>query len=259
MQRHPNVRRNDKEHITMLIALYIKKIYAFVTDRCALAAIEFAFIAPFLVVLLYGSTELFNYLSFQRHAENAGASIIRSLTENVADAATPHSYQTSTDDYMNMRHLLPALLADEFNTESSKEFYRENYINIAYVNRSTPTTTRRGKTIYYPQVKWGIFSKNDPNGWSDIEKLLGRCSTTVNTRTNIYPFSWATFPDINEGLDTIVLQIHLKYKPLLTKLFFPNLATSIDSYFFAVPRYVNTITLSIPRPTRSDPWTAKSC
>jgi len=213
----------------MLIATYFHKIRVYITNTRALAAVEFALISPILIIILFGSLETFYYLSFQRRAENASASLMRALSEHVPDNSATNIYTTNVVEWQNMTLLLRALMPDIFEKEQFTDFIADNTIDVIYMSR---------KGDDKPRLKWAI-TKNQISGMN-----ARMCQINLALRPTIYPFSWQTFPDMNHYLDTIILHVRLIYTPLFSRSGLLNINMPIDKYILAVPRYVDSIVLS---------------
>lgn len=208
----------------MLKSTFKKKL----SDDRAIAATEFAIIFPILIMFMIGSVEAFNYFSFQRQAENAGASLLRVFSEHTADPSTPGTYTTSVSEFQSMKLMLRAIMSDIFERESYTFFMNNNDIDIMYVTRKINNSK--------PQFKW-FMGNSDFRGLSNYF-----CSHPFPLRPNIYPFTWTTFPEnLNPNLDTIILKLSMTYVPIMARFSFVNVKIPIDKYFFAVPRYVDTI------------------
>jgi hypothetical protein len=199
-----------------------------------IAMMEFVVIAPFMVMFLYGLVEAMHYLSFQRRAQAALASLSRAFSEHQADAtspATPQTYTTKTAEWQGMMLMLRALVPEAF--QGTQSFPGTATLDMMYVSHDSNNA---------PWLKW-VMASDDFKAYQGLY-----CGKAMNTRTAIFPFEWISFPqNLNPNLNTVIMKLSLPYTPLVANLPFFHVSTSIDNYSFVVPRYVDTIALSSDR------------
>ena len=191
------------------------------------AAVEFAFIMPFLLVLLLGAFEVSRYITTLRKVTLASNSVAEILSQNQSGTITVIDVLTAFDSIMIT---FPGVLADAH--AKGIDWYNDiqaTFSSVAF------TPTKPGCTsncIYTANVAWTW-------PWNSTGRVCGVPQTSVSDTS---PPTLTALPQSSFGPGSmIVVDVAYVYTPTVaTKLFSPM---TIRKSFYIPPRRVPLVKL----------------
>jgi Flp pilus assembly protein TadG len=197
-----------------------RPFHAFAKARQGLAAVEFAFALPLLLLILLGFYELDRYVETTRQLENAANSVSQMLTQTTKDQLTRGDLNLAYDSLMV---LVPRVLQDSARKGHKwRDDITVSMSSVAFTN-TTPGCT--ADCVYSARIAWSGGSSKRP------------CNTSLEAVDNDLTPSPATLPADAFGPNgIIVVDLAYDYTPLMANKLFPSFAIKRSSYL--QPRYL---------------------
>ena len=201
---------------------------AFLRARRGVAAVEFAFVAPFLIICLLGGFEIAKYVNTIRRVGYIANSIAEEISQNTTSTIVPNDLYFYNNSAML---IFPGVTADA----ARKGVYWWNDISITMsgVNfTGLPAGCTSTCSSYTPTVAWS-GSASGASAWRS-------CIVPLVQASNTAPPALTTLPVDAYGPGfLIVVDVVYTYTPFVaTKLFSPM---TIRRSFYIQPRYVSVI------------------
>ena len=196
-------------------------------DERGTAAIEFAFVAPFLIVCLLAGFEITKYISALRRIGYISNSIAEEISQNTSGTILPADINFYNDSAML---LFPGVLADA--QRKGVNWYNDIVITMSGVNFTTVPVGCTSACTYIPTIAWSA-GVNGLTTWRS-------CLIPPVQATNTAPPSLLKLPVDSYGSGyLIVVDVVYTYTPFVaTKIFNPM---TIRRSFYIQPRYVPMI------------------
>ena len=199
------------------------RLNAFRRDRAAATAVEFAFVAPVLVLLALGGADLTRYVVATERIEQAANTIGQMITENSSGAVNYIDLQFYHDSAMVT---FPDVLSDA--ATQGVAWWSDISITMSSVSFAPTPATCTSNCTYVPTMVW---SAGD-NRRSCTVKMTQTIDASVPTAT--------TLPvDIYGPGSAIVVDLQYNFHPFFAPSFIGtiNIARSV----YMAPRYVSLI------------------
>ncbi len=206
-------------------------------DRSGVSAIEFAFCAPVMIILLLMGVDTYRYASATRQVEEIAATIGQMISVN----------QTGNVNYVDLQFfhdstmvIYPEVLSDS--KQLGINWSSDIGISMASVQFSTASGCK-SNCAYLPKVLW--------TGGSTPRA----CLFTLLPAADTAPPSRTTLPqDAFAPGSLIVVDVTFTFRPTIAMRFMPSLP--IARSYYVTPRYVSAINYAT---VSGDNGIAKSC
>ena len=210
----------------------------FRSARQGIAAVEFAFIAPIMVMLAIGATDTTRYVIATEKINKAASTIAQMITTNNTGSVNYIDLQFYHDSTMV---IFPDVLSDA--ARQSIPWYQDINISMASVKFSTAQQNCGTTCTYTPKVVWA--GGNNPRP----------CTPTLTQMSDVTVPSPTTLPsDVYGPGSIIVVDIQYNFHPFFG-LFIP-MSIGIARSVYLAPRYVPLINYQV---ISGDNGIAKSC
>ena len=199
----------------------------FSLDTRGVAAVEFAFVAPFLIICLLAGFEIAKYITAIRHIGSLASSIAQQIAQN-----TSGTIQASDVTFLNdsTMVLFPGILKDA--AQKGISWQNDIQVTMSGINFTTVPLGCKSSCAYVPAVAWSAGTRGAPSWRSCIIPQLQAPNTA--------PPSLLTLPvDTYSPGFLVVVDVLYRYTPFVaTQLFNP---LTIRRTFYVQPRFVTMI------------------
>ncbi|GJE46533.1 TadE/TadG family type IV pilus assembly protein [Methylobacterium soli] len=196
---------------------------AWVADRRAVSAIEFAFVCPILIALLLGTAETARYLNFTWKIGNVAQTVASLVSRNQTGSVKTSDLFFANDSAML---IFPDVLADA--KSRGTQWYSNIAVTISSVIFSKIDLSCTTNCIYQAFVGWSYGANQRP------------CSTPIKPVPNTDDVIRTTLPADTFGPGSLtVVEIGYYYTPIIGKSIIGS-KWIIRSVYLA-PRYVPKI------------------
>ncbi len=191
------------------------------------AAVEFAFVAPFLIVCLLAGFEIAKYIAAIRHIGSLASSIAQQIAQNTTGTIQPTDVTFLSDSTMV---LFPGILKDA--AQKGISWQNDIQITMSGINFTTVPIGCKSSCTYSPAVAWSAGTRG-LSSWRS-------CLIPPLQAPNTAPPSLLTLPvDTYSPGFLVVVDVLYSYTPFVaTQLFNP---LTIRRTFYVQPRFVTMI------------------
>ena len=189
-------------------------------SRSGSVAVEFALIAPFMILLLLGAFDLSRYINAQRRITLASNSIAEILAQNGSGKITYKDIFAALDSTMIT---FPAVLSDA--KAKGMNWWGDVHVNMSSVLFTPTVPACTSNCTYTAKTAWSYGANKRP------------CATQLTAAPDTNPPSPTSLPTSLFGPGSaIVVDIKYNYTPLVATKIFGTLP--ISKSFYIPPRYV---------------------
>ena len=209
-------------------ALLRTRLTAFGAARDGLAAMEFAFIAPIMLLLALGATDTARYVIATERVEKVAGTIGQMITENGSGNVTYLDLQFYHDSAMV---IFPDVLSAA--AQQNVSWNQDIAISMASVQFATTQTNCGATCAYTPKVVWTGGSNPRP------------CAPTLIQAASdaIVPSPTTLPPDVYGPGSIIVVDVQFNFRTLFGS-YLPSII-SISRSVYLAPRYVPLISYQV--------------
>ena len=201
---------------------------AFIKSCRGIAAVEFAYIAPFLLVCIWGCFETSKYITATRRISYLASSIAGEISQNVNGTVSDNDLNFF---YQSSLMIFPNEINDSART--GLQWYQSMQIAMTGIKFTATPTNCTTSCTYTPTVVWV---------GGNIQRS---CTAPITQVSDTSTPSLTTLPlDVYGPNFLVVVDVVYNYTPYLSTMFFKQ--KTISKSFYINPRYVSLIKYTAP-------------
>jgi Flp pilus assembly pilin Flp len=203
------------------------RLARFRRDRSGAAAIEMAFIAPVMIVLVLGGVDTARYVEATESINKVASTIGQMITENTSGSVNYIDLQFYHDSAMV---IFPDVLSDA--ARQGISWSNDISISMSSIQFTATPANCTSNCTYIPKVMW--TGGNNPRA----------CGTVFSQVVDASVPSPSTLPsDIYGPGSVIVVDVKYNYHPYFVSFLAPSI--SIARSIYMAPRYVSSVNYQV--------------